>query len=150
MLSVILDAIRNNHIFSLHPEQIKDRNMTKEEFVSILNHFNAFWQYQGEPSPDRPHAILKSGKHSNGFIACKEVLKYPVFTKLFAAEIFKTFYGISHPDYPKIDVVLSSAYSAITLGYELARQFSTHDNNAVEYIIVEKDEIPSKSVCINL
>ena len=33
------------------------------------------WLYKGDPSPDRPHALLASGKHSNGYLDVGTLVK---------------------------------------------------------------------------
>lgn len=113
--------------------------MTQKEMIAIFDHFDAFWQYADKPIAEKPHAKLKSEKHSNGFIACKNVLQKALMCKIFGFEIYKRL-SVYLPSIPleKIDVVVSSAYSAITLGYEVARRLSKENPN-VEYIEVEKD-----------
>jgi orotate phosphoribosyltransferase len=142
----VLAAIRDGKIFNLTPEVFKKRRMTMAEVVAIFHYFGAFWQYEGEPCAQKPHALLKSGLHSNGFISCKDVLKYPRICTLFAEEVIKaieeklSFIFVRQ----QITAVASSAYSAINLGWEVARLVSnmgTRDNVIrCEYIPVEKDE----------
>ena len=135
----VIELIKNRKVFGLNPDLFLTRFMTKEEMKAIFNFFAAFWQYEGEPCKERPHALLKAGGHSNGFISCKEVLQYPRLCVLFASEIFKLIREkVKNPG--RIDVVVSSAYSAITLGWEVARLISETFNCEVEYIPVEKDE----------
>ena len=142
-MNKILDLVNQGRVFEINQEMLGERNMSKEEMKAIFNHFNAFWQYDGPPTPEKPHARLKSEKHSNGFIACREVLKYPRMCELFAGEIGKhlaVYYDLS-----SIDVVVSSAYSAITLGYEVAR-FISKFNPEIEYVEVEKDYLGNPTV----
>ena len=133
--NTVLEFIKNGEVFKLNHEHFKNRFMTQKEMIAIFNFFNAFWQYEGEPRPGQPHALLKGGGHSNGFVACKNVLQYPAMGELFAYEIFKKL----GPGQQVADVVVSSAYSAITLGYELAKIISRY-NSKVEYREVEKNE----------
>jgi len=133
----VLKLIENGEVFNLLPEHFSGRCMTIEEMIAIFNHFGAFWQYEGEPTSEKPHALLKAGGHSNGFIVCKEVLQYPKLCTLFANEMFK---NMSTQLAKEVDVISSSAYSAITLGYEVARKIAMLQNPKVEYIPVEKDE----------
>lgn len=131
----VLRMIQEGRVFELTPEHFDGRYMTIEEMKAIFDSFGAFWEYDGEPDPNKPHAVLKSGKHSNGFIPCKLVLKYPTMAKLFASEVVKKI----DLDAPEIDVVVSSAYSAINLGYEVARTIADSYNPRVEYVEIEKD-----------
>jgi len=134
----VLWLIKKGRVFELSPADFAGRSMTKEEFIAILNYFGVFWQYQGKPRADAPHAFLKSEKHSNGFIVCDDVLQYPAMCTLFACEIVKVLEEMGVAE--KVDVVVSSAYSAISLGWEVARILSQEYNLAVEYRRVEKDE----------
>jgi len=139
----VLEKISTQGVFSLMPEDFAGRQMTIAEVEAIFKVFDAFWMYQGDPSSERPHALLKSGLHSNGFIMCRAVLKYPSLCFLFAIEMFKIMDSkLSKPfGLGDIDVVASSAYSAIPLGWEIARLLSTEKiNPQAEYIEVEKDE----------
>ncbi|MFA6925347.1 MAG: hypothetical protein WC223_13965 [Bacteroidales bacterium] len=135
--SLVTDLINKGKIFDLVPEFFMGRPMEKKEMIAIFNFFGAFWEYDGAPCPGKPHAILKSGKHSNGFISCKEVLKYPCLNDLFANEIVKI---LNAEETEKIDVVVSSAYSAITLGFNVASILRFENNEKIEYIPVEKDK----------
>jgi orotate phosphoribosyltransferase len=132
----ILNILKSKGVFSLTPKDFANRFMTKNEMIEIFNYFDAFWEYQGEPNSKKPHALLKAGDHSNGFIACKNVLQHPIVCELFANEIFKYL----EEKEILVDVVASSAYSAINLGYEVAKIISKQSNARVEYVTVEKDE----------
>jgi len=135
-MNKIFELLKQGGIFEISPKILGDKPMTKTEMVAIFNTLDAFWLYDGEPTSEKPHALLKSGLHSNGFISCNNVLKHPVLCKLFANEIVKLF-EIEYPS-EKVDVVVSSAYSAINLGYEVARRLSKKFPE-IEHIIVEKD-----------
>lgn len=135
-MNKILELLKQGGVFEISPKILGNDPMTKKEMVAIFNALDAFWEYEGEPTPEKPHAILKGGKHSNGFINCNAVLRHPVLCKLFANEIVKRFY-IVYPS-TKVDVVASSAYSAINLGYEVARRLSKRFPE-IEHVIVEKD-----------
>lgn len=143
-MSKILELVEAGRIFEIYPAYDSTFSfLTKEEMIAIFNYFGAFWQYEGKPCPEKPHALLKSGLHSNGFIVCKDVLQYPFFCSFFASQILKHLRR-THGCFAKgqtIDVVVSSAYSAITLGYEVARKIVSNElNQKIEYIPVEKDE----------
>lgn len=140
--SEVLKMIKAGGVFDLSPKVFAGRMMTLAEAKAIFMHFDAFWQYKGEPCAEMPHALLKSGKHSNGFIACKDFLKYPRICLLFANEMMRVILGnfiLSNISKLGVDVVVSSAYSAINLGWEVTRLLSEY-NEKIEYIPVEKDE----------
>lgn len=132
--NLIFDLITKGELFSLTPEMLKGHFMTCDEMKAIFDCFDSFWQYDGEPCVERPHALLKSERHSNGFISCMNVLKHPIMCTIFANEMVKRV-NISTV---KVDVVVSSAYSAINLGYEVARILA-QKYPKIEYIPIEKD-----------
>src|SRR3989338_6333650 len=107
------------------------RQMRKEEFKYLFLLLDAFWMYPGEPRPEQPHELLKSGEHSNGFIDCLRVLKYTnlcqIFGELMARELRSFFIKY-------IDWCFGPAYAAIYFTHEVACCF-----NAIS-AIVEKDE----------
>jgi len=78
----------------------------------------AYWEYKGEPSPERPHAELSGGGCSNGFIDMPAILKYPYICEILGRELGRVLRmrGV------ETDWVISSPYSAITLGHEVAKE----------------------------
>ncbi len=67
------------------PHELFSRIISPQETMEILRAADAFWVYDGLPRAGRPHALLHSGKHSNGFIDVGSVLKnYPNIRKVFA------------------------------------------------------------------
>ncbi len=139
----VLDHVKSGRVFYLSPDHFDERMMTVAEMRAIFSYsyFNAFWQYEDPPCAEKLHALLKSGLHSNGFIACRDVLKYPVLCELFAYEIMKVIERrLMIPQRaPRIDAVASSAYSAISLGWEVARFMSNKYNRTIAHVVVEKD-----------
>src|SRR3989344_5198074 len=78
----------------------------------------AYWEYQGEPSPERPHVELSGGGCSNGFIDMPAILKYPYICEILGRELGKRLKMSG----AEADWVISSPYSAITLGHEVAKE----------------------------
>lgn len=109
--------------------------------VAIFGAFEAFWHYHGKPDAAKPHALLKAGGHSNGFIMCKAVLEYPKMCMLLAREMLKVIEDqLSSDEISQIDCVASSAYSAINVGWCLAWLLSEKYNKKAKHVIVEKDD----------
>lgn len=135
--STVLNFIRRDRIFDLTPAVLIEETMTKNDVIAILNHFDAYWSYEEIPCKEKPHALLKSGKHSNGFIALKKVLNHPRMNTLFADVMAEKICEKINAE--EIDVIVSSAYSAISLGLEVTNILSRF-NRKIEYLIAEKDE----------
>jgi len=62
------------------------------------------------------HFKLTSGRHSNRYMQCAQVLQYPHFTEKLAAHIAEKYKG------EKIDFVIGPAMGGIIVSYEVARQ----------------------------
>ena len=90
---------------------------------------NAYWEYQGEADPAKPHALLISGKHSNGYFDTPRVLRYPNVTEILARQLAMKLIAAGI----RADWVISSAYSAITFGHEVAKVMGA------KFLNVEKD-----------
>jgi orotate phosphoribosyltransferase len=62
------------------------------------------------------HFKLTSGRHSNRYMQCAQVLQYPEYTEKLAAHIAEKFAGV------QIDCVIGPAMGGIIVAYEVARQ----------------------------
>lgn len=62
------------------------------------------------------HFKLTSGRHSNRYMQCAQVLQYPDYTEQLAQHLAEKFKG------EKIDYVLGPAMGGIIVSYEVARQ----------------------------
>lgn len=61
------------------------------------------------------HFVLTSGRHSDRYVQCAQVLKYPDYTSLLCEEIASRFKE------GKIDLVIGPAMGGILVAYETAR-----------------------------
>jgi len=62
------------------------------------------------------HFKLTSGRHSNRYMQCAQVLQFPEYTEQLAAHIAEKFAG------EKIELVIGPAMGGIIVAYEVARQ----------------------------
>ncbi|KAF2956291.1 orotate phosphoribosyltransferase [Marinitoga sp. 38H-ov] len=62
------------------------------------------------------HFLLSSGLHSDKYIQCAQVLKYPKYAQILGNELSKKFNEI--PDY-----IISPALGGIIIGHEVAKAF---------------------------
>ncbi len=62
------------------------------------------------------HFLLTSGRHSNQYMQCAQVLQYPKYTEQLAGHIAEKFLN------DNIEVVLGPAMGGIIVAYEVARQ----------------------------
>lgn len=92
--------------------------MIEEGFwIKQFQQRGALWIYQGEPSEDRPHGLMTSGKHSNGFFNGSLVIRDTKLMPLACASLF----DLSNLDQTNINSVWGSAMGGITIAYEIAR-----------------------------
>ena len=64
----------------------------------------------------RGHFIFTSGRHSDVYMQCAQVLKYPEYTERLAKHLASFFRNDA------IDIVIGPAMGGITVAYEVARQ----------------------------
>ncbi len=81
--------------------------LSQEEAISIFTRSGALME---------GHFKLTSGRHSNRYMQCAQVLQYPQFTEQLAAHIAEKFAA------DKIEVVIGPAMGGIIVAYETARQ----------------------------
>lgn len=98
----------------------------------ILNQCDAIWMYQGKEN--EPHAILTSGKHSDGYINLNAVLQFPNLCQILAKQLVQKWIDEWwRAPYENVDVVVSSTFAATSLGEEVAKQLGAM------FVFTEKD-----------
>jgi len=79
----------------------------------------AIWIHDGKPS--RPHAVLTSGLHSDGFVNCTFITQQPALLQKILSD--KEGLAAKLPT-EKIDWVIGSALGAVTFAYAVALQLN--------------------------
>lgn len=64
------------------------------------------------------HFLLTSGRHSNQYMQCAEVLKYPKYTEEIAKYMAEGFKEV------QVDLVIGPAMGGMLIGFELAKQLN--------------------------
>lgn len=83
-----------------------------ERFTTL----GAFWKHSGDPN--RPHVILRSGKHSNAYLNCTKIIQHPSMLDQIAVVLAQTINPLS--SLPAPDWVFGSPFGSITLAERLA------------------------------
>ena len=106
----------------------KIKELTEEmignDLLLLFKISGAFWSYP--ENPEAPHALLSSGKHSDGYLDCSQVLKYPnlkrILVKRLIHNVLAPFevYEYGSFFHEKLDYIVSSSMSAIPLGDAVA------------------------------
>jgi len=107
-----------DEIMSLDPYNYLGK---KVDIKTILNWFDlcdAAWIHDGDSK--KPHAELTSGKCSNAYFNCPEVLKFGPLNEILAYQLYQ---NLREAGATKVDWVIGSPYAAITFSYELAKLF---------------------------
>ncbi|MBT6690804.1 hypothetical protein HOB10_00520 [Candidatus Parcubacteria bacterium] len=86
------------------------------QWMDKFKKMGALWIH--DENPERPHALLTSGKHSNGYFNGSKVIKNPRVL----AEACHDLLQISHAAQFTPRSVFGSAMGAVTIAHELARQ----------------------------
>jgi len=91
------------------------------DWKELFQEHGAIWMHDGRPS--RPHALLTSGLHSDGFVNCTFVTQHPELVRRIVGES-----GGLAASFPreKAEWVIGSAFGAITLAYAVAERLGAH------------------------
>ena len=97
--------------------------MTENEVLELYRARGgvSFFDYDGDPKA--PHAELTSCLCSDGYINSSVVLCEPEVVRMLA---FQLSVRLWQAGIPPVDWVVGSAYAAVTLSYELARQLEAN------------------------
>lgn len=96
-------------LFSLLP------TVGPEEIIHIVKLAGGFWQHNGDPKA--PHAVLTSGRHSDGFVSLPAALKHVAISDLFAAVLGNRIFTYSKG---QIYWVIGSDHAAATFSYAVS------------------------------
>ena len=107
----------------INPRDYDDKTITPEEILSWFANEDAFWAYEGNPSPKKAHAEITSGLCSNGFFDCLRVLRYPNIAEILGQQLARRLIRNGWLSPRQVDWMVSSAYAAITFGHEVAKAF---------------------------
>ena len=85
--------MKKDEILRLEPYDDNEVNrlLTREEILHIFREFGGLWIFNRDTAKEgkvpKRHALLKSGRHSDGFLNSKAVLNHPEMVKLFAFQM---------------------------------------------------------------
>lgn len=112
----LLDFTDRKQLLNIDTLIPESHHLTPEEITHLFKIAGALWQH--EPGSGKPHAVLTSGLHSDGFIDTLELLTYtPVCDRLaqqLAAEIRRVYNG-------PVDWVIGSDHAGADLSQSVAR-----------------------------
>jgi orotate phosphoribosyltransferase len=109
---------------------------TSKSFLDEYIEKEALWIHDGKPN--RPHALLSGGMHSNGFFNSELVMEDPVFLERTAYMMLKLLGQRSFDNLSKVDRVVGPAMGAITIAHELARHIGYRNRRTTLRAYTEK------------
>ncbi len=135
-------SVRDFRTFNNRPTVdgiLKGFLLTQEEILRLIGLAEAHWYFDYKGDPTRPHALLTSGKHSDGYINCPELFQYPLIKEVMAAQQARILMdaGIK---FGSVDWVLGSPMAGITYsdsvaGFLGARSAYTEEKDGVKKLV---------------
>ena len=95
---------------------------TQKDWIDRYEQNGALWIHDGNPK--RPHALLTSGKHSDGFFNSELIMEDSALLAEACSNLLQRLEIGERVVLSKIDRVVGPAMGAITMAHELARQIS--------------------------
>lgn len=115
-------------------EELSDFILMPEETRHILDLAGGFWQHNGDTKA--PHAVIRAGKHSDGFINLPMALKYSAINNLFAASLVNK---MNRQNLGRIDWVVGSDHAAATFSSAVAQRLAVEWKNCdIKHDFTEK------------
>ena len=113
---------------TISPRAFDIIDLKPDEIREILEECGCIWRHDGNPK--RPHAALRSGLCSDGFVECMRALRFPYICEVLAIQLAKRLIarGVK-----RIDFVVGAPYGGITFANELAKTYSA------QFVFLEKD-----------
>lgn len=130
-------------IRAIRPVTFTDRPdlMTEAEVLEPFRILEAYWQHNGDPT--RPHALLTSGLHSNGFVNCGVVLTFTNLLMIYADQIVRRLWQVYDGS---VDWVVGSNHAAVSLAtfvaYLLGVQSDFPDKGPGKAQVWQRHKIP--------
>ena len=96
------------------------RLLTEEEIIDTFEKkHKAVWFHDGDPQ--KPHIKLNEVLCTSAFFNCSRALQHPALCKLLASQLVRKLKPeLEEMEIKKVDMVICSSESAITLSYEVA------------------------------
>lgn len=117
-------------MINANPHHYDHRFLSSQIIIEWFERANAYWYYKGLSTPEKPHAELTSGFCTNSVFNCDRILCYPNIAQILGWQLGVR---LRKPSLGKVDYVISSSYSAIILGHEVAKYLKAR------FRFVEKD-----------
>jgi orotate phosphoribosyltransferase len=95
--------------------------LQEKSWTETFSDMGALWIHDNNPA--RPHALLTSGKHSNGFFNATKVIENPALLEEACVDMW-AHHADSLPGQSACDRVIGSAFGAITIAHVIAQMLN--------------------------
>lgn len=116
-------------------------HQTEAEWIKQYKERKAYWVHDGNPR--RPHALLASGNHSNGFFNSELVMEDPALLDRAVDDLLNSLRA-EGLELNSMDRVVGPAMGAITLAHDMARQITWRRNHPCLRGYAEKQIVEGK------
>ncbi len=120
----ILDIKSAEGLWVLKPSHFDGREITLGEFTHMLKLRDAFWQYEGEPRPEQPHALTRDGMCTDGFVDTLRLLCLSNICEILGGQMLAQVRKETKLE--PFQWTISAANAGIDLGHEVGRQARTN------------------------
>ncbi|MDB4992245.1 MAG: orotate phosphoribosyltransferase [Parcubacteria group bacterium] len=118
---------------------------TPEEWERRFKHIGALWIHSGRKRA--PHALLTSGKHSNGFFNSELVMQDPSLLTEACEDLVELLHNASR-FLDEFDRVVGPALGAITLAHEFARTAAVYRKSPCLRAYTEKRVVAGRDMMV--
>lgn len=138
------------YLINLNPADFQNRDLPVEEIIAWFETREAYWQHDGKSK--KTHALLTSGRHSNGFFDCLRILQHVNLSDILANQLARKIRKVVGS--LKIDYVIGSPMAGITFAHDVARalgatcnMFTERDNGVM---VFDRIAIPANSLVLQV
>ena len=99
----------------------------EKEWIDFLTDLGCLWIH--DDNPKRPHALLTSGKHSNGFFNASKIIENPDVTEWVCKDLIEKCEdaaGLDLGEFIEPQMVFGSAHGATNLSFMLGKLLSVN------------------------
>lgn len=122
------------NLLEINPRDYDDKTLCAEGILPWFEAERAYFEH-GEPDPKKGHVLLTSGLHCGSYFDVPRVLRYANVAEVLGRQLGRR---LKQAEIGKVDWVVSSAYSAIVFGHEVAKELG------VIFLSTEKDPADRK------
>ena len=128
-----------SYLLGINPGDFLNKDIAVDDVLGWFKMLDAYWMH--DDNSTHPHAKLTSGKCSNGFFDCLQVLSFFNLSEIIANQLARQIRKVIGNQ--EVDVIVASPMADITFAHDVGRALG-----AKIFIFVEKDpKDDKKKIC---